>query len=400
LKEDALKVDVAIIGASSAGLYAAERLARAGRSVAVFERQATLAPARRTLIITPQLRRVLGYLPNEAVLHQTATIEVLSPAAQARVQLNTPDLIVERRQMIEHLAVRAEWAGATLWYDHRFWGMIPGADGVELNLGRRDGTRVVVRANAVIGADGAFSAVAPAAGLACPPLVQIVQAELMLPEGWDPQVTRVWFDAAQTRYFYWLIPESDRRGCLGVITDDTVSPHDLLQDFLQRQNLQPLAYQASRVAMYHPSLKPWGRVGKHPVFLVGDAAGQVKVTTVGGTVSGFYGADAAVMSILHGVPPQRALRQVKRELDLHWWLRWTLERLDNPAYDRLIDNITPSVQGFLAHRNRDEMAVAIWRLPLLRPQLLSLGMSALRRRGKSPAQLRPQRLPSTETKLS
>ncbi|NJP07779.1 MAG: hypothetical protein HC837_20255, partial [Chloroflexaceae bacterium] len=43
----------AIVGASSAVRFAAEQLARAGWRVAIFERQPHLAPARRTLIMTP-----------------------------------------------------------------------------------------------------------------------------------------------------------------------------------------------------------------------------------------------------------------------------------------------------------------------------------------------------------
>jgi flavin-dependent dehydrogenase len=385
-----LDLDVAIVGASSAGLYAAEQLARAGRRVAVFERQLALNHARRTLIITPQLVRALGHLPESAVLHRTPVIEVLSRGAKTCIRLEDPDLIIERRALMEHLAARAEAAGAELCLGHRFESLGPAASGAELRLSRRDGEAVRVQAQVVIGADGVFSSVGAAAGIVRPPLVQIIQAEVDLPAGWNPEVTRVWFDAAETRYFYWLIPESATRGALGVIANDASSTRGLLDRFLARQGLKPLAYQASHVAMHHPSLRPWGVVGSAPVLLVGDAAGQVKVTTVGGTVSGFYGAAAAVQAILEPTSMGRALRSIKRELDLHWWMRAVLERLDNAGYDQLVTNISPAVQQFLGQRNRDAMAGAIWRLPLLRPQLIGLGLAALRGNRSAPATLLPE----------
>ena len=40
------------------------------------------------------------------------------------------------------------------------------------------------------------------------------------------------------------------------------------------------------------------RVGAGNVYLVGDAAGQVKVSTVGGTVTGLRGAQAVALAIL------------------------------------------------------------------------------------------------------
>lgn len=385
-----MDVDVAVVGASSAGLFAAERLARAGRRVAVFERQATLRHPRRTYIITPQIRRLLGELPPSAVLHQTPVLELCAPGATARVVLREPDLIVERHALTTSLAMRAERAGAGMFYAHRLTALMPGTLGAELTLARRGDTALTVRAAAVIGADGAFSDVAQTVGLPRPPLVQIVQAEVELPAGYDPQVTRVWFDAAATRYFFWLIPESPERGVLGVIADDGAPTRDLLDGFLRREGLRPLAYQAATVAMHHPALRPWATLGRTPVFLVGDAAGQVKVTTVGGTVTGFYGAEAAARCIIEGVHPRRALAHVTRELDLHWWLRRLLERLDTPGYSRLIGQLSPALLGFLARHNRDELAGAIWQLPLLRPQLLGFGLGALLQPAARLPQLRPE----------
>ncbi len=377
-----MNLDVAIIGASSAGLYAAEQLARAGQRVGVFEQQAEPASARRTLIVTSQLQRLLDYIPDAAVLHRIHVMAVTTPSATLRVELQDPDLIVERGCLAHLLADRAQEAGAELCYGYRFQGLKPHPRGVALHFAA-NGETATVAAQAVIGADGLFSDVAVAAGIKHPPTVPILQAEVRLPPDWEPTISQVWFDADETRFFYWLIPESKERGVAGLVGDDWAKTRYLLQRFLDRHGFQHLAYQGALVAMHHPQFRPWGRVGAAPVLLVGDAAGQVKVTTIGGTVSGLWGAAAAVRALLRGTSYARELRPLKRELDLHWFIRLLLDRLDNPGYDRLVSSITPAVQQFLSRHNRDEMAGNLWKLPLHQPRMLALGLRLLLSRSSS-----------------
>lgn len=372
-----MKLDVAIIGASSAGLYAAEQLARAGRRIGVFEQQTSLKHARRTLIVTPQLRRVLGYIPDAAVLHRIHVMAVASSNANVNIEFRDPDLVIERSHLTHLLADHAQEAGARLRYGHCFQVLELRPEGVALHFSTANGQATTVVTGAVIGADGLFSKVAAATGIERPPAVPTLQAEVRLPPGWDPAVTQVWFDADDTRFFYWLIPEAAERGVVGLVGDDRAETRALLQRFLDRHGLQPLAYQGAQVALHHPRLRPWSQAGSASVLLVGDAAGQVKNTTVGGTVTGLWGADAAVRALLEGTPYARELRPLKRELDLHWFIRRLLDRLDNPGYDRLVESVAPAVQQFLGRHNRDEMAGAFWKLPLRQLSLLTLGLRLL-----------------------
>ncbi len=372
-----MNFDIAIIGASSSGLYAAALLARAGKRVAVFERSAVLAPARRTYIITPHIHQFLDEISGEALLCHTRVMAVETRQARVEIPFSQPDLIIERNALTQSLLVQAQAAGAEIFWGHRFAGF--GVGSPPKLIFETDTGEVSLTTKAVIGADGFKSAVAQAAGIALPPVVPIVQAEVALPGGWNPSVTKVWFEIEDTPYFYWLIPESEDRGVLGLVGEDSAQTRQLLEVFLAKQNLKPLAFQASQVAMHRPGLRPWTRIGSLPILLVGDAAGQVKVTTVGGTVTGFWGAQAAAASLLNGTSYARELRPLKRELDLHWFIRLMLERLDAAGYDRLVNCITPRVQAFLSQRNRDQMAGAFWQLPFREPRLIWLGIRLLLR---------------------
>lgn len=372
-----MNFDVAIIGASSAGLYAAEKLARAGRRVAVFEQRNSTEPARRTLIVTPHFERVLEGLPAQLISHRTPHMRVVTAGASFQIRLRKPDLIVDRRTVIAVLLQRAKSAGAAFFSGYRFQSIEPNGHDAELRFQTQLNQSVAVMAEAIIGADGVFSDVAKAALLPQAPTVPILQAEVSLPPNWDASVTQVWFDRGDTRFFYWLIPESPERGVVGLVGDDRTKMLTQLRRFLERNHLTPLRFQGARVAMHHPRLRSATRLGNVPILLIGDAAGQVKVTTVGGTVSGILGASAAVRALLNGTAYSAELRPLKRELDLHWFLRGLLDRLDNAGYDRLARAMTGRVQDFFGEHNRDEMFGAIWQLPFLQPKLMGLGVYSL-----------------------
>lgn len=371
--------DTVIVGASSAGLYTAYLLASSGQRVAVFEQHPNISPARRTLIITPHLRRVLPFPFDEAILHTTPIMAVAGPTARAEIHLVEADLIVERGALIRLLRDKAQGAGAEIILGHKLVGIE--ANGHRARLVFRDrkhNRQEVALASAIVGADGVFSDTARFTGIRRPPSVPILQAEIDLPSGWDPKRVQVWFDRSDTRFFYWLIPESERRGVLGLVADSDDDIRALLVRFLRKRNIEPLTFQGARVAMHDPRLRPWGRVGSAPVYLVGDAAGQVKVTTVGGSVTGFVGAQAAAEALITGIPYAQTIKPLKRELDLHWWVRRLLDRLDNEGYDALIRGLTPRVRRFLETRTRDEMAGALWPVLLTTPSLWRVGPHLLR----------------------
>jgi len=373
-----MNFDVGVIGASTAGLYTAELLARAGLSVAVYERERKHNPSRRTLIVTPTFRQVLNSgTPEAAALHQSGVMRLASSGLEEEIRFNSPDPVVERSIMTRRLMETAQSAGVCVHYGYRFLRFEKSYGELRVLFEKDGSERFATIKWAVIGADGAGSDVARAVGINRPGTVPILQAEVDLPDDWDPNVTKVWFDPATTRYFYWLIPESHRRGVAGLIGEHHNGLRSLLDSFLAKQRLRAYAYQGAQVALHHPKLKPWGMVGGVPVLLVGDAAGQVKVTTVGGTVTGFAGAKAAANSILNGTPYRRELQKLKRELDLHWWIRRALDRLDHSGYDELLRSLSPPVQEFLGRYDRDSMARVFWKLPLLEPRLVKVGLKSL-----------------------
>jgi flavin-dependent dehydrogenase len=371
---------VIIIGASTPGLFAAYLLAREGVEVEVYERAHALRGLQRTLIVTDKLKDVLGFAPDEAILNEVRYVEMFSKSRSTRLELERPDLIVERENLVRLLARLAEAAGARVLLGHRFLAFVRLGNKIAVELStHRAAPPVYASADILVGADGTFSAVARAASRNGHHHTALIQAKVELPAHVNRHTYQVWFDPGRTKYFYWLIPESEQVAAVGLIADDARQAGDNLKLFLQERGLQPLDYQAAMVPMHRFGYGASISSIERNVFLIGDAAAQVKLTTVGGVVTGLRGAQALAETVLNKPTARRAVRALKRELDLHLFLRRLLDQFSDADYDRLIDWLDGDLSRLLSTRTRDELAHTFVKLIIAEPRLVGLGAKALLR---------------------
>ncbi len=323
------------------------------------------------------MRRLLGSVADPSVINKINRFELFTDGRSATVPLQEPDLIIERSILIRSLAEQAQQRGACLELGRRFSGLQPKRNRLELTFqppGASAPRRVT--ASAVVGADGAYSSVARAAGWPPQSTVPLIQAQVDLPSGIPSDVVRVWFLPDDTPYFYWLIPESRTRGVLGLIGTEGKQTRNALQRFLRDRHFRPLGFQAARIPLYSRWIPVQRKLGQARVFLVGDAAGQVKVSTVGGIVTGFRGALGVSQAILnHGKSPE--LRALRRELDLHLLIRRSLHRFRQEDYSRLVYLLSGSLLDSLGRISRDEAARVLWHVCRTRPRLLLAGLRGL-----------------------
>jgi flavin-dependent dehydrogenase len=367
--------DVALIGASASGLLAALRLGQHGCRVDVYERASGVDPARRTLIVTSRMRHYVGDALNAAVVNQIRHFEMFADGHVASVTLGSPDLVVERSAVIANLAAGAQAAGADLHFGKRFVGLQPAQEGIDVHLEGNGSPIETIRAPTVIGADGAASRVARSAGWPEQKLVPLLQAVVSLPRDLSPDTARIWFCPQETPYFYWLIPQSDTRGALGLIGKDARTVRTHLDSFLARQGVEALEYQSARIPEFRRWFPVHRRTGSGRVFLVGDAAGHVKVSTVGGLVTGFRGAVAVVDQILGR--GRRELRSLRRELVAHRLLRSALDPFSQNDYVRLLDLLSEPAVDSMARCSRDEALKFICRASVAQPRMVPLLLRGL-----------------------
>ncbi|OGP76940.1 MAG: hypothetical protein A2W09_09040 [Deltaproteobacteria bacterium RBG_16_50_11] len=190
---------------------------------------------------------------------------------------------------------------------------------------------------------------------------------------------QVWFDSNLTRYFTWLIPESDQIAAVGLIADGSEKAEEALNRFLEEKQLEPLESQAAAVPMHRFEFFGYHVGSGNNIFFVGDSGAQVKVTTVGGVVSGLHGARALSNAILNGRNYRKQLRELKRELDLHLLVRGVLNRFNEKDYDQLIAILDGRLKYVLREWTRDELTQSFLKLILAEPRLITLGAKALLR---------------------
>src|SRR5215469_1898178 len=367
--------EVIVVGASAAGLFTAASVARGGRPVRVLESKRQLEPAPRTLIVTDHFRTQMAAVAQDRVINEIRRFELFTDGRSAQIALKKPDLIIERSRLIAALAREAQQAGTCVSFDTRFLGVGPNERGLRLEI-ESGGKREELHADSMVGADGAASRVARAAGWPPVETVPLVQAIVRLPKDCPPDTTRVWFIPDDTPYFYWLIPESPDRAALGVIGEHGRDMKRRFENFLEKTKLEPLGWQGARIPVYRKWVPVRRQIGNGEVFLVGDAAAQVKVSTVGGIVTGFRGALGVAQALLKK-GASRELTGLRRELGTHWMIRRALHHFQQKDYSQLVDLLDASARESLGAIHRDESARLLWNLVRRQPRLLLLGLRGL-----------------------
>lgn len=361
-----------VAGASIAGLHAACILARAGRDVIVLERIRSLDPTARSLIVTATMLDLLGDVGSASVMNRIGSYELIGGEQQLIAGFDRPDLIIERATLLRSLAKEADAIGVRIEVGARVLAIEDG--GVRLE---RSGVEDRIATNEVVVAQGAAGR--PPVGVAGwpAPTAPLIQALVRLPDDLPSGRFRVWFRPDLTPYFLWLIPESPTTGALGIIGEHRHDARRILDRFLDEIGLRADGYQAARIPIYEGWRDPIRRIGRTRVLLAGDSAGHVKVSTVGGVVTGLRSA-AAAASVVLGHDARRAYLPLRTELGAHLIARRALHGLDAAGYDRLIAAASRSPE-ILGHATRDDAVRLMASALLANPRLLRASTGALLR---------------------
>jgi flavin-dependent dehydrogenase len=360
---------VDIIGASSAGLYTALVLARKGIPVRVFDASSDLAPEARTLILTPEFSRLFPSSAEEVILNRIHQISLFSRSSHVCVALGEPDIVVDRKMMIQCLASDARHAGVELLLGYQLLGLEKVESELVMKFYRTAlGDTIAEKTRVLIAADGVRSGVARALGMNVDTTIANVQAQIQLPADIRPDTACVWFARQDTPYFYWLIPECSKTAVVGVAADKMPQAEELLNRFLSDRGWHPLSIQASYVAGHNMRYSSSTSMGDAAIFTVGDAAGHVKVTTIGGVVAGFCGAEAVVRAIMRREDGHSMRHPIRWELSLHNLMRAFLNRLSDSDYDKLLGLLNGKTLDLLRRYNRDELRRSFWKFPLAQPR--------------------------------
>jgi len=331
--------DVAVIGGGPAGATAATDLARKGYRVCLLDRAGRIKPCGGA--IPPKLIEEFE-IPESLLVARVSSARMISPS-HATVDMPIEGGfvgMVNRESFDEWLRQRAVSAGAVL-RQGEFAGITRATDGVAIvNYRARSGAgakRAVppqqLRARAVIGADGANSAVAKQ----CIPGAdriryvaayhEIVRVPAAATDKYVSTRCDVYYQGNLSPDFYaWIFPHGDTASVGVGSADKGFSLRGAVNELRALANLgevETLRREGAPIPM--KPLRRWDN--GRDVVLAGDAAGVVAPASGEGIyyamAGGRYAASAVLQFLLSG--DSRALRQARRNfMKAHGMVFWVL----------------------------------------------------------------------------
>lgn len=364
---------ISIIGGGPAGCHAAKLLAEAGKEVRLIEEHPSIGrPVQCTGIVTQSMNRIIR-LRKDLIVNRPRKAILHSPDGST-AEIKTTDIVIDRKRFDAHLAEKAEKKGVRILLNTKLTG-----------IRRRDDSRIKIRlkdnkkkksrieeTKTLIGADGPKSLVSRSMGNNMTRYWVGVQALVKMPV--DARTYSVYFGDELPGFFGWSVPEDENMARVGIAT--TRNPNAVFKKFIRRfEKCKVLEMQGGLI----PRHDPGATLQDGNIFIVGDAAAQVKATTGGGLVPGMKAAECLAKAIIEKRSYPRELKGVRRELLTSLLLRNMMDRFKEEDYNRLIRICSErKIKQTLNKEDRDSPTRLVFKSLIRKPELLLFMKTLLR----------------------
>lgn len=270
---------ISIIGGGPAGNYLAALLAKNGEEVCVYEEHDEIGkPVQCAGIVTSELDKFVE-VKKEFLVNKARKFKLFLVDNCVDIKVK-PNYVLDRGKFDRYLAKKAMKYGAEYKLGWKFLGLKNGK--LKFNKGLK-------KTDILVGSDGVFSKVAKEFGL-CKDRKFAVAAQITCKKKVDKNVVETYFDEG---YFGWVVPESSDRVRVGIGARDNIEVY--FKNFLNKIGVKGKKFQSGFIPVYDPKAK----ICKDNVYLLGDAALQVKPASGGGIIQGLMAAQELCKSILY-----------------------------------------------------------------------------------------------------
>lgn len=354
---------ITIVGAGPAGSYLAYLLAKQGKEVTILEEHNRIgSPVQCTGIVTHSIEKFFK-LKNEVIAKRLD--KVIAVIKNKTVSINVDEIVMWRNKFDQFVAGIAEDAGAKILLNHQFIGF-NGKNSIKIK-DKKDNKIKDAYTDIIVGADGPYSAVAKAADMDSNSKDYIgMQAKVRLKM--DTTAFETHFGQEFPNFFGWCVPESEDTVRLGIGSFEHTQEH--FYRFLKGRTgkKEVLCWESGLIPLYNPKKS----LQKDNVYLIGDAAAQVKATTGGGIIPSLKAAQTLCDSIINKKNYDREFKKHSgRELLLHLRIRSLLNRFSDKDYDKLLDLMSQEkIRKILKKYDRDTPIPLVLNLMLKEPRFL------------------------------
>ena len=354
-------MNITIIGAGPIGCYAAYLLVKNGHQVSIYENHAQIGlPIQCTGLLTSDFDQF--NLPMDSFLVNTFNkVEVFSPTQ--KLEVKQKEYLVCRKKFDNFFGNLAQKAGATIFLNHSFHRK----EGKELII--KDSTTSTekrISADVVIAADGPLSPTAKAYGLYHPERENYFGVQALVEGKFDPNSFKTYFGVSVCpELFAWIVPESENLARVGLGMRKNSRAY--FDKFMKEHGFTVKEMQAGTIPIYHPAQK----LHKDNCYLLGDAAGFVKATTLGGLVPGLRQAEILADCINNKKDYEKEVKPIAKRLKLHLMVRKILDKFSDSDWDKLVSYINqPKVQNVFEKYTRDNPVPLVSMALLREPRFL------------------------------
>jgi len=354
---------IIIVGAGPAGSYLAYLLSRQGQKVIVLEEHDRIGkPIQCTGIVTQSIEKFFK-LKNEVIAKKLDKVIVVSK--NNKISINVDEIVMWRDKFDQFLADMAIEAGAKFFPNHKFIGF----NGKKVIKAKDKKINKIkdIKTDIIVGADGPYSTVAKAAGMNDSSKNYIgMQAKVKL--NMDTTSFETYFGSDFPNFFGWCVPESEDTARLGIGCFENAQDH--FYNFLKKRtgSRDILCWESGLIPLYNPKKT----IQKNNVYLIGDAATQVKATTGGGIIPSLKAAHTLSDCIIKNMNYNWEFKkQSGIELLLHLKVRNFLNKFSDKDYGKLLNLMEQEkVKKILKKYDRDTPIPLLINLLLKEPRFL------------------------------
>ena len=354
---------ITIVGAGPAGSYLAYLLASQGQKVTILEEHDRVgSPVQCTGIVTHSIEKFFR-LKKEVIAKKLDKVVVVSK--NRRISVNVDEIVMWRDKFDIFVAEMSRDAGAEILLNHKFVGF-DGKSTIIVKDKKNNQTKKI-KSDIIVGADGPYSAVAKAAGIDSNSRNYLgIQAKARL--AMDTTAFETYFGSDFPGFFGWCVPESEDTVRLGIGCFENAQEHfyRFLKDRTGKKDV--ICWESGLIPLYNPKKI----IQKGNIYLIGDAASQVKATTGGGIIPSLKAANTLCGCIINKKDYNKEFRkQSGKELLLHLRIRNVLNKFSDNDYDKLLGLMSQEkVRKILKKYDRDTPIPLVANLFLKEPRFL------------------------------
>lgn len=354
---------ITIIGAGPIGSYTAYLLAKQGKEVNLFEEHKSIgSPVHCTGLTTSGIKDIIP-VNNEFILDKISKAKIFSPDKKfVEINFKEKNIVLDRNKFDNYIADTAKDNGANLYLNHRF---IDNKKSVAIIKDNKKNTIKKINFDCLIGADG--------------PLSQVAKSNYMFSkrEFWQGIQARVNIKNDNSIEFYpyfgtyaWVVPENEETVRIGLVSKNYANV--LFKNFLFKfkgiKDDKIIEYQGGLIPNYNPRIN----TQRNNIYIVGDAACQVKATTGGGIIPGLSASKILADSIInHKNYDRHWKKEIGRNLYFHLFARRIMDKFRDKDWNKLIEIMgSKETSKILEEKDRENMLKILIGLVIKKPSLL------------------------------